>query len=117
MVFAKKVFGLDLIIKKIENKKICNQLLKSNKNLDLIIVNRVNKISDILNISSCLIKSFACSLVFKSYGLNCQLVIGVATDKKDNKMYSHAWIESNRNKIFKGNKSINKFKEIKRIFI
>ena len=71
----------------------------------------IKRLSNKMNISSCLVISSTLFIFLKSIDLNPRLMIGVNKDLK-NRFSSHAWIELN-DLIFYEN--IEKFKVIKEI--
>lgn len=59
---------------------------------DIISISRVEqKLSSLLNIDQCLVRSIALFFILNNYGYKPKLIIGA--DNKDNKFYSHSWIE------------------------
>lgn len=101
-----------------------NRLIKITKNFvnkknikkppiaDIISISRVEqKLSSLLRINQCLVRSIALFFILNNYGYKPKLIIGA--DNEDNKFYSHSWVEVDDFILYEdSNKKFKNFFEI-----
>tara|TARA_Y100000768_G_scaffold223840_1_gene168966 strand:- start:35637 stop:36026 length:390 start_codon:yes stop_codon:yes gene_type:complete len=108
-----KFLSFSFVRKNISAKKKFSKKGPRNLN-EFYFSQKTEKISKLLFINSCLIKSVVLFKVLKNHGFNPELCIAVS--KKDESLSSHAWVESNGKLINEDNSNILNYRVIERIF-